>query len=410
METKQLFEMALQICEPWFIEKLDYRPTTPGKIGQLDIFINFKKGAVFKDSKGPDCKAYDTENKVWQLMNFFECKSFIHARIPRTESKTDGIKTVPVPWARPGSGFTLMFEAFSMLLIEKEMPINSVASILRVTAPRIWRMFKYWVTRAINNDDLSNVEKVGIDETSKKKGHNYITIGVDFDSNRVIHVCPGKGASTVGSIADSLDKKGGDSSLVSDIGIDMSPAFISGAMKYFPNASITFDKFHVNKMINEAIDTVRKQERKLHLGLKGAKYIFLKGANKLSARERDLKYELLQTYPALADAHRLKELFMDFWEYDNEEEASSFLAYWCDLAGESGVSAFQKVANMVKSHWSGIVNYTKSKITNGVLEGINSKIQLAKKRARGYRNTENFICMIYFIAGKLKFDYPHYPL
>ncbi|MCK5536592.1 MAG: transposase, partial [Bacteroidales bacterium] len=101
-------------------------------------------------------------------------------------------------------------------------------------------------------------------------------------------------------------------------------------------------------------------------------------------------------------------MFKDFWDLEEREEAESYLAFWCDFADDSDIPSFKKVVKMIKSHWSGIINYTESKINNGILEGINSKIQLAKKRARGYRNTTNFINMIYFISGKLKFDYPLY--
>lgn len=98
-------------------------------------------------------------------------------------------------------------------------------------------------------------------------------------------------------------------------------------------------------------------------------------------------------------------MFNDFWEIKDTDEAEGYLAYWCDLARESKRQPFIKALETIKNHWRGIVNYIKSKINKGILEGLNSKIQLAKKRARGYRNIDNFINMIYFIAGKLKFDY-----
>jgi transposase len=101
-------------------------------------------------------------------------------------------------------------------------------------------------------------------------------------------------------------------------------------------------------------------------------------------------------------------MFKDFWEIKENEEAESYLAFWCDMAIDSKIQSFIKAANTIRAHWSGIVNYIKSKINNGILEGLNSKIQLAKKRARGYRNIDNFINMIYFTCGKLKFDYPLY--
>ena len=189
----------------------------------------------------------------------------------------------------------------------------------------------------------------------------------------------------------------------------MSPAFISGIMSSFPNAEITFDKFHVVKVINEAIDTVCRLESAEFDMLKGHKYTFLKNNSNLnSIQKEEERYGILNLYPTIADAFRLKEMFRELWEFKNIEEAGGFLAYWCDLVDESGIEPFKKAARTIMAHWSGIVNYAKSKINNGVLEGINSKIQLAKKRARGYRNIQNFINKIYFISGKLKFDYPPY--
>ena len=190
--------------------------------------------------------------------------------------------------------------------------------------------------------------------------------------------------------------------------MDMLPAFISGTLKHFPEAKIVFDRFHIKKMLNQAVDEVRKPERRIHNALKGHKYTFLKSARNLSKKQKHAKLELMEAYPALGETVRLQELFDDFFEFSDTDEAAAFLAYWCDLAWESKIQPMIKFASVIKSHWTGVINYVRAKISNGILEGINSKIQLAKSRARGYRNTRNLINMVYFIAGKLKFDYPHY--
>ncbi len=160
-------------------------------------------------------------------------------------------------------------------------------------------------------------------------------------------------------------------------------------------------------MINEAMDKVRQSERKEHSELKGSKYIFLRNTDKLSRMEILTRSYYINLYEDLGKAYRLKEQFNDFWEFATMDEASGYLAYWCDLVEDSNLQPFIRVSNTIKSHWSGIVNFITSKLNNGILEGINSKIQLAKRRARGFRNIDNFIYMIFFIAGKLKFDYPH---
>ena len=116
----------------------------------------------------------------------------------------------------------------------------------------------------------------------------------------------------------------------------------------------------------------------------------------------------MELYPKLGQGYQLLEMFKDFWDIKQKAEAETYLAFWCDYADESGILSFQKASKTIKAHWSGIINYIESRINNGVIEGINSKIQLAKKRARGYRNTINFINMIYFTCSKLKFNYPLY--
>ena len=408
MNSQVLFSMALNLQEPWFIN--DIQMTIPeGTIsGRIDIYIDFKRGYKFKDKNGKETTAYDTVPKEWRHLNFFQHECYIHARVPRIKTEGAGIEIVAVPWARQGSGFTLLFEALSMLLIESEMPVKRAAKLMGIYDTRLWRIFQYWVKKAINADEQKDIRSIGIDETSTRKGHNYLTTAVDMDTRRIIYVTPGKGAETIVNLKNHLIEKGCDPAQIEQACMDMSPAFISGVICNFPNAKITFDKFHVTKIINEAMDSLRKAERKEIEELKGHKYLFLKNDKDLSDDKKELKQYFLISYPKLGEGYRLKEMFNDFWAIKDIDEADGYLSYWCDKAEVSCILPFMKAAATIKAHWSGIINYIQSQLNNGILEGINSKIQLAKKRARGYRNIGNFINMIHFIAGKLKFDYPLY--
>jgi transposase len=403
--SKKLFEIALNLQEPWYIKDVKFNPSSKG-IGQLDIFVDFTKGAKFKDDNGILCPVHDTVEKKWQHLDFFQHNCFLHARVPRIKNEAGNVRLVQVPWARANSGFTLLFEAFAMALIENEMPVNKAASILDVYAKRLWTVFNYWVSRAVDKDDVSDVEKVGIDETSSKKGHKYVTIAADLNERRVIFVTPGKDEQSIQELHNYLKSKNVEPEQITHVAIDMSPAFIAGVTNNFPKASIVFDRFHLKKMLNEALDKVRQGERREHDQLKGQKYLFLKKQKDLSENQKHNKFTLVESFPKLGESVRLVELFDDFFEFDDKEQASAYLAYWCDLAEESEIFPFQKVVRTIKSHWTGIRNYTDAKISNGILEGINSKVQLAKRRARGFRNIQNLINMIYFIAGKLDFDYP----
>ena len=409
MNNEQIFALALGLQTPWYVKETVLTKPENQRRGQLDIYIDFAEGAKFSDEHNELCGVHDCEQRSWQHLNFFEHNCFIHARVPRIRQSDGKVKTVVVPWARPGSGFTLLFEAFAMLLIEYEMPVNKVASTLRVYANRIWRVFGFWVRDAVDKDDLSTVKQVGIDETSSKKGHNYVTVCADLEKRRVIHVSEGREGAVVGDLATAIDNKNGDFQSISHVAIDMSPAYISGVMEHLPKAQIVFDKFHIVAKLNEAMDDLRKAERKEAELLKGHKYTVLYKYENLTTKKQDELDYLLMIYPRLGEAYRLKELFNEFWDIGQTEDAMAFLSFWCDMVMDTDIHPFKKFVATLKAHWSGIINYIKAKINSGVMEGINNKIQLAKRRARGYKNIHNFINMIYFIAGKLKFNYPHYP-
>ena len=406
MNSEYLFKMALDIESPWEIASVKFEDSDVEK--ELHINIDFKVGSLFPDEAGQLCPVHDTHQKTWRHLNFFQHACYLHCRVPRIKTEEGKVKLVEVPWARPGSGFTLLFEAYVMALIEYEMPVNKIATLINENAHRLWTIFNYWIKRAYNADQPKGLEKLGLDETSQKKGHDYVTVAVDLDERRVIHVTPGKDKHAVKEVKNYLESKSVNIKKVKHASMDMSPSFISGVTEYFPKAEIHFDRFHVVKLLNEAMDKVRQTERKEHDELKGHKYTFLKNRDNLSVKKQLELSSLITLYPTLGEAYRLKEIFNDLWDMETEEEATGFLVDWCHEVEESKISPFMQFVKTVKSHWSGIVNFCETEINNGILEGINSKIQLAKRRARGYRRTENFINMIYFLCGKLKFDYPLY--
>jgi transposase len=406
MNSECLFKMALGIELPWEIIDIKFENLKQAKT--LNIKIDFKKGSRFQDETGALCEIHDTVQKTWRHLNFFEHACYLHCRVPRIKTSNGKVKLIDVPWARAGSGFTLLFEAYVMALIENEMPVNKIGYLIKENPHRLWTIFNYWLRRAYDADQPKIPKKLGLDETSKKKGHDYVTLAVDLDERRVLHVSEGKDKNAVKAVKTYLESKGINTNKVRDVSMDMSPSFIAGASEHFPKAQIHFDRFHVVKLLNEAMNKVRQEERKEHAALKGHKYTFLKNRNNLSASKEKVLSELITLYPTLGEAYRLKELFNDLWEMDDEEEATGFLVNWCKEVEKSNITPFKQFVKTVKAHWTGIVNFCEKEINNGVLEGINSKVQLAKKRARGYRCTENFINMIYFLCGKLKFDYPLY--
>jgi transposase len=397
----------LGLQTPWQITGLNFAPGAGGR-RELHLYIGFPRGSRFPDASGMLCPVHDTIERQWQHLSFFEHTCYLHCAVPRIKTPDGQVATVNVPWARAGSGFTLLFEALALALIEREMPVNRVAELLRVNPQRLWTIFNHWVGKARLADDPSGIEQLGVDETSTRKGHHYVTLGVDLDQGRVIHATRGKGKDTLKDIRQHLESKGVAKEQIRQASLDLSPAFIAGVEEHFPKAQITFDRFHVVKLLNKAMDQVRRAEREEHAALKGHKYTFLKNRVNLSEKQQAQLAELITLYPTLGAAYRLKVLFNDLWDMPDKPAAEAFLTQWCQAVEAAKIPAFKDFAKTVKAHWHGIVHFVESRLTNGILEGINHKVQLAKRRARGFRNTANFINMIYFLCGKLKFDYPLY--
>ena len=241
--STEIFSIALGLVEPWKIREISFDKST----SELNIYLEFTRGSKFKMEDGAYYTAHDTVERKWKHLNFFQHTCYIHAKVPKVKQVDGKTKTQDVPWARKGSGFTLLFEAFSMLLIENEMPVNKVAKVVKVYPNRLWSIFNYWISRAHQKDSIENLGKVGFDETSVKKGHNYVTTMVDLKERRVLFVTEGKGSNCIQKSVEYLKTKSVEINDIKHICIDMSPAFISGCTNHLPDASITFDRFHVMK-------------------------------------------------------------------------------------------------------------------------------------------------------------------
>lgn len=406
MKSEEIFALGLGLLPPWEVNAVQFKETSDGK--ELHIHISFRRGSRFANDKGEMVSAYDTEDKEWRHLNFFEHRCYLHCRVPRIPMSDGKIRMVEVPWSRPGSGFTLLFEAYTMKLIESEMPVSSVAKHTQVTAPRIWRVFAHWVSKARENIDLSGVRRIGIDETSSRKGHKYITNFVDLDTRRLIFCTQGKGEDAIERFVEELENRGGNRKNIKVVSMDMSPSFISGYFEYFNHADLVFDKFHIVKMLNESLDKTRKAEQEDKKLLKGHRFTLLHKRSNLSDKKLMELETLLLTYPVLGEAYKYKEGFFDVFTYEKSNDAIEYLEKWCSAVSQTSLTHMKKFVNTLKSHWSGVItNFTCPGVNNGILEGINQKIQLAKRRARGFALISNFINMAYFVCGKLNFNYPY---
>ena len=262
------------------------------------------------------------------------------------------------------------------------------------------------MNRSLANNDYSDLKAVGMDETSQRKGHNYITLFVDILKKRTIFIAEGKDHETVEAFVDNLKAHNGNAQAIKDVSCDMSPAFIRGVKDNLPNADITFDRFHIMKIINGAVDTVRKQEACIQIALlKGTRYIFLKNEKNLTNAQRQKRQELSMPKLNLKSirALHIRENFQDIYKSPTPELFEAALKKWYFWATHSRIQPIIEAARTIKAHWEGVVQWKKSHIDNGLLEGLNSLIQAAKAKARGFSTFRYFRIVAFLVTGRLDF-------
>jgi transposase len=394
-----LFQAALGLSDPWRVTCVEFDVEAK----RLDLRVDFPKGSTFCC---PECdraglKAYDTEEKTWRHLDFFEHQAYLTARVPRVECPEHKVRLVAVPWARPRSGFTLLFEALVMAMV-REMPVATLAGLVGESDMRIWRIVHHYVDLAVDAQSLASVSRVGIDETSSRRGHDYVSVFADLDQRRGVFVVEGRDHETVQAFSLFLETHGGDRGQVSEVCQDMSEAFLKGTLTYLPKAEITFDRYHVKSHLSKAVDEIRREESKHHHALlRNTRYMWLKRPANLTDRQRDLLDELLAQPLQTVRAYTLAQQFDSFYEINDPETAEEYLRRWITEVDTTDLAPLHKFARMLEDHWLGVTRWHHSRVSNGLLEGLNSLIQAAKRRARGYRSNRNFIAMIYLIVGKL---------
>lgn len=401
---EDLFQTALGITVPWYIESLKFNVEQ----SRMDIFINFQRGATFRDNEeddpsGKEYKAYDTVQKEWRHMNFFQHECYLHTRVPRIKRDDGRVRLIPPPWSGKLNGFTLLFEAF-LIQMCRSMPVHNVSKLTNVSDYRLWTLLELYVNASRFDEDYSNLHTIGMDETSATKGHDYITLFVDLEDKKTVFVTDGKGSETVRDFTDELREHNGKTEQIKQVSCDMSPAFIKGVREQLPEAEVTFDKFHIIKIINEAVDKVRREEAKNNPLLKGARYVLLKNETNLTSKQKIVRENL--SLPGLnlksVKALQIRETFQQLYTAASREEFESRLSKWYFWATHSRLEPVIKAAKTIKRHWSGVVQWKDSQINNGLLEGLNSVIQAAKRKARGYKKP-HFKVIVYLLTGKLDF-------
>ena len=399
--SNELFAAALGAGTPWYVKEVRF---DAGK-RLLTIVIDFAKGSRFpyEGTQGLH-PVHDTQAKRYRHLNFFQHECFIEVRTPRIRLPDGRVVLVEPDWAGKLSGFTLLFEAL-VLTMCRHMPFAAVARMVGETWHRVQAICQRYVELALAKADLSELTMLAIDETSCRRGRNYLTLAADAGAHKVVFVTPGRDASTMGELSQFLSEHKAAPGQIASVSIDMSPAFIKGVTEHLPNARITFDKFHVVAHASAAVDKMRRIEQKTDPSLKGLRWTLLKDRQRLSeSQQADLDAFIARvTTKRTARAWLYREQLRDILDRKQINVVSAMLKRWCANVKRSKVEPMKHVAGMIAKHFDGVIAWARTRQTNGFLEAINGLFQAAKRKARGYGRFETMRTVIFLVAGNLNF-------
>jgi len=407
LRDTELYQQILGINTPWKVERVELVIADK----RVDIHLTHKVEATWAcPTCGKTMPLYDhSDQRSWRHLDTCQLQTFLHASVPRVECTEHGVGQVSVPWALPHGRFTALFERWIIDVLHETGTVSGAVALLGITWDEGWGVMDRAVKRGQKRKVAKVIEHLGVDEKAFRKGHSYVTVVCDIDNATVEHVADDRKADSLGAYLGGLSEK--QLWGIKAIAMDMWDPYFKAVCEHVPLGEyrIVFDRFHIMKHMGDAVDKVRRHE---HLEfkaaggkdaekLKGARHLFLYAQENVPAEKRSKLRELLRDNLRVGRAWAWKESLRELWSYTTEGWARRFFSDWYAGAIRSRLEPVKKVARMLKSRLENIVSYCRYPITNGVAEGLNSKIMTIKRKACGFANREHFKTAIYFHCGGL---------
>jgi len=401
LTTTAHYQQLLGLPSTWMVENVDLSMTAMQVVIRL---VYTGKNAICTEC-GETCSIYDqAPEQKWRHLDTMQFETIIIARLPRTNCKEHGVKTVGAPWADRHSRFTLMFEGFVVQLLQHCSNTQAVSTLLGLSWHCVDDIMRRAVKRGMARRGDDSIEHLGIDEKSFRAGQRYVTTLNDLDGARVLEVVETRTNKATKVLLTSLAATQRDH--VQSVAMDMWQPFATAVQQILPKADIVHDRYHISSYLNEAVDKIRRQESRTLKAiddktLVGSKYTWLRNPENMTPIQRTSLDELLACELKTGRAWSLKNMFRAFWSLTNRDSAIYFFNYWSEAVDRSGLNQLITVKEMMQRHIENILNYFKHRTTNAVSEGLNSKIQLLKASSRGFHSFESYRVRILFYCGKL---------
>lgn len=400
MQDRDLYAKMLGIVAPWEVDEVELDV----KARLVTVKLLYRGDApVMCPECGVQCGRYDTRQRKWRHLDTMQYQTHLVAEVPRADCPTHGVHQVKVPWSEPGSRFSAMFER---LVIEwlKEASTDAVGRAMGLSWDQVDGIMQRAVDRGLGRRGPLDVRLLAVDEKAFRKRHDYVTVVSDAEKGCVVHVADDRKLESLAGFYGRLTPTQREA--IEGVAMDMWGPYISATKTHLPGALLVFDRFHVTKHLTDAVDKVRRQEHRTLLALGDrrlvhSKYLFLKNEENLTAAQREAFGALKFSGLKVARAYALKETARYLWGYQSFFAAERAWQRWLGWAQRCRLEPMVAAGRMIRSHLEGVLNAVVSGVTNAVSEGLNSRVQMLKQRACGFRNKERFKRAIYFHLGGL---------
>jgi len=359
---------------------------------------------------------YDTRlsDSTWRHLDHGRREVVVATRLRRIDCPAHGVKVESVPFARPGARFTRDFEDL-VAWQAVEMDKDAVAELVRIDWDTVGRICERVVVDELDPGRLDGLFRIGVDEISWKKHHNYLTLVVDHDSGKVVWGAEGKDSATLDGFFEELGED--RCSQITGISVDMSKAWPGPIAEHASQAEVCFDPFHVVGLATTAVDTVRRgiwqqlrtlDDPKYAKTFKGSRWSLLKNPGDLTDRQDQQLAKIRRDGGAMWRAYRLKESLRSIFADDlTDEEAAHLLDRWISWAQRCRLEPFVKAQRTIRKHRQGILNAIRRGLNNGRVEGLNRRVRLIVRRAFGFHSAEAALALVMLSCGPIELRLPH---
>lgn len=410
MNDRKLYEQLLGISGPWYVERVDLRLDD----GEVLIYVKGTAAAEVCPECGRRCPKYDTSERRWRHLDTCQYRTILVATVPRIRCPDHDVRQITLPWAEERSRFTALFEGLVIDWLRATESIAAVAKGLRLSWEEVAGIRSRAVARGLQRRGRATLPAaIGVDETSITRGHEYITVVNALSEARVLDVIDERTVESLDAFWSQYTPA--ELAVVEAVAMDMWPPYMASTRRHLEEADekIVFDKFHILKHIGHAVDLVRRsEERQLRAvgdkRLVKTRYLWLTHPERLEGEARKRIDALRRSTLRTARAFRYKEHASYLWGYVRRGMAERMWKTWLHGALRCRLQPIRKVAQMIRNHWTGVINAACSDITNAMCESVNSHIQRIKKRACGFRSRSRFREAILFHLGQLDL-YPMFP-